>query len=102
MFKHLLLAMSWLCLGLGALVVLINWATLVLWFRRSRREPGHHTSLTPLLGLLFPLLSLLFRTLAAASSPRTLLIVAVAGLDPSTWSLLTLPLRQAYAAIRGN
>ena len=102
MFKHLLFGMSWLCLALGALVVLINWATLFFWFRRSRREPGHHTSLTPLLGLLFPLLSLLFRTLAAAPSPRILFIVAVAASDPSTWSLLTLPLRQAYAAIRGS
>jgi hypothetical protein len=45
-------------------------------------------------------MSLLFRILAGASSPRTLLILAVAAFDPSTWSLLSLPLRQAFAAIR--
>ncbi len=93
---------SWVCLGLGAAVAVLNWVTLLVWCVHRLKGIRRHTSFLPPLGLPLLLLAFVLRQVANTTSPSDVLLLTVAVSDPSAWSLLALPFYLAWRAVRGT
>lgn len=93
MTTHALLsAMTVALLLLAALVLVLNWAAVAMWFRNKRRGFARHYSLVPFAAQVFGIAAAITSKLDPAPQISPWVGIVVAALDVSVWSLAYLPI----------